>query len=116
MCLLLDVCAMRHELCVHTSQSYLRNRCMDMRCKMRSGSVGTLSSGPGCAVAQAARHWLPTVAARVRARVRSCGICGGQSGAAVGFLRVLRFQSAKHSTDCSTLIIFYHHHHLGLVQ
>jgi hypothetical protein len=36
-------------------------------------------------------HWLPTAAARVRARVWSCGICGGQSGAGVGFLRVLRF-------------------------
>jgi hypothetical protein len=34
---------------------------------------------------------IPTVAARVRTRVRSCGICGGQSGARVGFLRVLRF-------------------------
>jgi hypothetical protein len=27
----------------------------------------------------------------VRARVWSCGICGGQSGAGAGFLRVLRF-------------------------
>jgi hypothetical protein len=30
-------------------------------------------------------------AARVRSRVWSCGICGGQSGAGAGFLRVLRF-------------------------
>jgi hypothetical protein len=39
------------------------------------------------------RPWikLPTAAARVRARVWSCGICGGQSGAGAGFLRVLRF-------------------------
>jgi hypothetical protein len=36
----------------------------------------------GCAIAQAIR---------VRARIWSCGICGGQSGARAGFLRVLRF-------------------------
>jgi hypothetical protein len=45
----------------------------------------------GRAVAQAVSRWLPTAAARVRARVWSCGICGGQSGAGAGFLRVLRF-------------------------
>jgi hypothetical protein len=42
-------------------------------------------------IAQAASRWLPTAAARVRSRVRSSGICGGQSGAGAGFLRVLRF-------------------------
>jgi hypothetical protein len=45
----------------------------------------------GRAIAQAVSGWLPTAAARVRARVRSCGICGEQSGIGVGFLRVLRF-------------------------
>jgi hypothetical protein len=45
----------------------------------------------GRAVAQAVSRWLPTGAARVRPRVWSCGICGGQSGAGAGFLRVLRF-------------------------
>jgi hypothetical protein len=43
------------------------------------------------AIAQAVSRWLPTAAARVRVRVWSCGICGGQSGAGAGFLRVLRF-------------------------
>jgi hypothetical protein len=33
----------------------------------------------------------PTAAARVRSRVWSSGICGEQSGAGAGFLRVLRF-------------------------
>jgi hypothetical protein len=45
----------------------------------------------GRAVAQAVSRWLPTAAARVRTRVWSCGICGGQSGVGTGFLRVLRF-------------------------
>jgi hypothetical protein len=45
----------------------------------------------GCAIAQAVSRWLPTAVAQVRARVWSCGICGGQSGAGAGFLRVLQF-------------------------
>jgi hypothetical protein len=40
---------------------------------------------------RAIAHWLPTAAARVRSRVWSSVICDGQSGAGVGFLRVLRF-------------------------
>jgi hypothetical protein len=42
-------------------------------------------------IAQAVSRRLPTTAARVRARVRSCGICGRQSGTRAGFLRVLQF-------------------------
>jgi hypothetical protein len=45
----------------------------------------------GRAIAQAVSRWLPTAAARVRARVWSSWICGGQNGAGAGFLRVLRF-------------------------
>jgi hypothetical protein len=45
----------------------------------------------GRAIAQAVSRWLPTAAARVRAQVWLCGICGGQSGSGAGFLRVLRF-------------------------
>jgi hypothetical protein len=45
----------------------------------------------GGAVAKADSRLLPTEAAWVRARVRSCGICGGQSGTGAGFLRVLWF-------------------------
>jgi hypothetical protein len=45
----------------------------------------------GRAIAQAVSRWLLTVAARVRAQVRPCGICGGQSGIVADFLRVLRF-------------------------
>jgi hypothetical protein len=50
-----------------------------------------LSPSSGRAIAQAVSRWLSTAAARVRDRVWSCGICGGQSGAGAGFLRVLRF-------------------------
>jgi hypothetical protein len=39
----------------------------------------------GRAIAQAVSRWLPTAVARVRARVWSCGICGGQSGAGADF-------------------------------
>jgi hypothetical protein len=42
-------------------------------------------------IAQAVSRWLPIAEARVRSQVRSCGICGRQSGTEAGFLRVLRF-------------------------
>jgi hypothetical protein len=45
----------------------------------------------GRTILQAVSRWLPTAAARVRSRVWSSEICGGQSGAGAGFLRVLRF-------------------------
>jgi hypothetical protein len=37
-------------------------------------------------IAQAVSRRLPTAAARVRAQVRSCGICGEQNGTRAGFL------------------------------
>jgi hypothetical protein len=43
------------------------------------------------AIAQTVSRWLPTAVARVRARVWSYGICGGQSDGWAGFLRVLPF-------------------------
>jgi hypothetical protein len=46
-----------------------------------------LTTLSGRAIAQVVSHWLPTAAARVW----SCEICGGQSGAGAGLLRVLRF-------------------------
>jgi hypothetical protein len=50
-----------------------------------------INSMLGRAIAEAVSRWLPTAAARVRARVWSSGICGGLSGAGAGFLRVLWF-------------------------
>jgi hypothetical protein len=43
------------------------------------------------AIALAVSRRIPAAAARVRARVRSYGICDGQSGTRAGFLRVPRF-------------------------
>jgi hypothetical protein len=54
-------------------------------------SFGDIKNAVGCTTVQAVSRWLPTAAARVRARVRSCGICGGQSDTGADFLRVLRF-------------------------
>jgi hypothetical protein len=46
---------------------------------------------PGRAIAQAVSRRLPTAAVPVRARVRSCGLFGGQSDTGAGFLQVLQF-------------------------
>jgi hypothetical protein len=45
----------------------------------------------GRAIAQAVSHQLPTAAAWVPYQVRSCRICGGQTGTAAGVLLVFRF-------------------------
>jgi hypothetical protein len=45
----------------------------------------------GRAIIQAVSRWLSSAAARVRARVWSSGICGGQFGEGAGFLRLLGF-------------------------
>jgi hypothetical protein len=67
------------------------------------------TSDTGRAVAQAVSGWLPTAAARVRVRAAR-GVCGGQSGTGVGFLRVLRF-------PCQSFHLYLHHHdHPGLAQ
>jgi hypothetical protein len=48
-------------------------------------------SREGRATTQAVSRRLPNAAARVRAQVRSCGICGGQSGTGAGFHQVFPF-------------------------
>jgi hypothetical protein len=50
-----------------------------------------VSTLQGRVITQAVSRRLPTAVAQVRTQVRSCGICGGQSGAGAGFLRVLWF-------------------------
>jgi hypothetical protein len=49
-----------------------------------------ISRMEGLSIAQAVSRWLPTAATRVCSRVWSSTICGGQSAAGPGFLRVLR--------------------------
>jgi hypothetical protein len=63
----------------------------------------------GRAVAPADSRRLPTAAARVPARVKSCGICDGQSCTGAGSLRVLRYPLPLiHPTNCSTIITICH--------
>jgi hypothetical protein len=71
---------------------------------------GQVARTTGRAIGKDVNRRLPTVAARVRAQVRSCGICGGQSGKFYESTSVSPVNS--HSIDCSTLIIY----HPGLVQ
>jgi hypothetical protein len=59
----------------------------------------------GRAAGHAVSRWVPTAAARVRARVNSCWFCGGQSGTDTAFILILRFPlPLLHSTNCSTII------------
>jgi hypothetical protein len=62
----------------------------------------------GRAIAQAVSCRLSTVAARVPHRVRSCGICGEQSGTVAGFCPSISVSPATHYNDCSTFIIVHH--------
>jgi hypothetical protein len=58
------------------------------------------------AIAHAVSRRLPTAAARVRAQVRSSGICGGPRGTAAGFLEYFGFPSQ--SSVHPLLHIHYH--------
>jgi hypothetical protein len=65
------------------------------------------------AIAQLVNCRLHAAKARVPFQVRSCGICGGQSGTEADFLRVFRFPlTVVQPTDPTPIII----HHPGLVQ
>jgi hypothetical protein len=65
--------------------------CYRKMCLERKPESHNLFFVVGSAIVQMVSRRLPTAAARVRGRVRSCGICGEQSGSGTGFLRVLRF-------------------------
>jgi hypothetical protein len=65
----------------------LRNACN----AVHNHTKQRLRAQSGRAIAQAVSCRLPTTVARLRSQVRSCGICGEQSGAGAGFLLALRF-------------------------
>jgi hypothetical protein len=44
-----------------------------------------------CAIAEVIGHQLVTMVAWVQSQVRSCGICGGQSGTGMGLLQMIYF-------------------------
>jgi hypothetical protein len=51
----------------------------------------SLTLDKGRAIDQAVSRWFLTAVTRIGTQVRSCGICGGQSGTGACFLPVLRF-------------------------
>jgi hypothetical protein len=80
----------------------------------RSHCTVSISTHLGRALAQTVSRRLPTAAVWVRARLNSCGFCGGQGRTETCFLQVRRFSlSIIHSTNCSKIITTYH---TGLVQ
>jgi hypothetical protein len=72
------------------SRVFVHLKCRRVPCFLIR-SFPVLAHKRGRAIAQSVGRWLPIAAARVRARVWSCLICGGQSGSGVGFLRYLRY-------------------------
>jgi hypothetical protein len=66
-------------------------------CNVCNFGTHSVDSGWGRAIAHAVSCWLPTAAARVRSRVWSSGICGGQSGAEAGFPWQSTFHQLLHN-------------------
>jgi hypothetical protein len=67
-----------------------------------------LSIHGGRTIAQAVSRWLPTAAARVPARVKTCGICGGQSDTGGRFSPSTSVSPANlHSSNYSIISIIW---------
>jgi hypothetical protein len=101
------ICLSASDLQVGQPNDLARN-CTVQRAK---GKYGMRLAVPY--VAQAVSLRFPIAAARVRARVRPCGIYGEQSDTGTGFLRVLRFPlpiippTASHSSSSIGILGWY---------
>jgi hypothetical protein len=98
-------------LCTFYEQHFLQSQILTLF--LQTLSQVPLLTSVGHVIAQTISRGLPTRAARVRAQVKSCSICSGQSGVGAGFLRVFRFPlpilippSAPHSSP-SIIRVWY---------
>jgi hypothetical protein len=108
----------RNSLCL---PSFLLVCCL-LRCVMLPYPCTTLSTYYFSllllryAVGQAVSDWPFTEEASVISQANPCGICGGQSGASTGFLRVLRFSPCQHlSTNASIFILHLPNHRRSII-
>jgi hypothetical protein len=84
-----------------TVTTYSNMRCVIDRTAYSNGINGSC----GRAMAQAVSRRPPTAEARVRSRVSSCGVCGGQSGTGTGFSPSKSvFPCQFHSTGAPLLV------------
>jgi hypothetical protein len=68
----------------------------------------------GCAAAGAVSRRFPTATVQVQSQVRSCGICGRQSGTGTSFLRVIVSPTNFHSITSSIFRGWYNRPNCGL--
>jgi hypothetical protein len=73
----------------HRRKQYCRFE--SMRSRAETNCSSELVESTGRAIAQMVSRWLPTEAARLRARLWPCGICGGQSGVGEDFSEYFNF-------------------------
>jgi hypothetical protein len=76
----------------HGAEPFLRCKLYYYHAFLNTGrSQRSIETAQGRVISQAVSRRFLTAAPRVRAQVKSCGICGGQSGTGAAFLRVFQF-------------------------